>query len=353
MCVIFACTTEWPSWKILERGAEKNPHGAGIAWIDYKDKKVRWVKGLKSSDTKGMEAEMKKVKQFPAFIHYRTASVGGITPDLTHPFPLTHDSSLSMEGEAGSILMHNGHWHNWKDTMKEFALRHRLHIPEGVWSDSRAMAWIASYLGETILPFLDDKDRTAVLGSDGHWQLNGKWINPEEAGHNEKGFWMSIDVPDYSQRYPKSSLILPTGSKDDWYEKNKGEGTKAKGNPPRTKRGKDAEAESENGEEAPETPEEAGVSDARRENLDEGQGSSPLALRLPGSSQPPVKRVDTSSRILPAVPSKMESSQTPILADAKRICTLAEEDRLGRKPLPTYERGALEHIFETLRQSLV
>lgn len=219
MCVIFACFEKWPSWRLLEQGAERNPDGLGVTWWNPDEKKVHWVKGLKS-DVDELKRVMKDIKYYPAAIHFRIASVGGVRKDLTHPFLLDQTAPLALEGSTtGSVLMHNGHWNAWDNTIRDFCLRHKVPMPAGAWSDSRALAFIASFLGPHILPFLDDRDRMFVLPSDGRWSTYGHWTDPEKE-HEETGFWISNNLlsgPRAHKSFPKVHGVTnhPTG----WWDR--------------------------------------------------------------------------------------------------------------------------------------
>lgn len=197
MCIIYACHSGRPSEKLLERGWEGNTDGAGLMWWDEKAGKIRWDKGLELKDAK----KWNKSLPMPYAIHFRNSSMGdGGIYELTHPFPVTKDAETSLQGEADEVLMHNGHWHNWDITMKDFALRHRIRVPNGKWSDSRAFAFMAFHLGREIIPLLDRVDRLVTLRVDEDakgkfpvFEYYGTWRNPEKV-HHEKGFLLSTEV---------------------------------------------------------------------------------------------------------------------------------------------------------------
>lgn len=177
MCVIMASATgkripeHW-----LELGYESNQHGAGLAWRDAK--RVHWRKGLNLNEF--MDAYRKIPENAKHVTHFRIASCGGIGNELTHPFPLTDDATLLLEGSTrGAVLFHNGHYHMYRTKLEDMAAKSggTIKIPFGPWSDSRAMAYIAHKLGPGVLPFFDEKiiyfspDRFDVYGTEGN-----KWI---------------------------------------------------------------------------------------------------------------------------------------------------------------------------------
>lgn len=138
--------------EMVSRAYHQNDHGGGVAWREKGY--VKWKKGL---DEKGMQ-EMVKDLPLPFITHFRIASCGGKSPQLCHPFPISADVDLALEGQTkGFVLFHNGHWNEWKHFTKETALRKGTKIPMGSWSDSRAMAWAANHYGLGILEMIDEK----------------------------------------------------------------------------------------------------------------------------------------------------------------------------------------------------
>lgn len=163
-----------PSQETLEACEAANSHGGGIAWIQ--GKQVRWRKGLKTADI----LQVMKYAPTPYFIHFRIATAGGVQEALCHPFGVDKAASFAPTGAASAVLMHNGHWSEWRENMLRLL---RGKVPKGPWSDSRAMAYIAYHYGTEALELIDEK--VAVLHADGSierfgagWQLrNDCWYS--------------------------------------------------------------------------------------------------------------------------------------------------------------------------------
>lgn len=152
MCVIIYAETVRIPAPVVEAAYESNSHGAGIAWRE--DGKVKWKKGLTLPQ---IQAEVVE-RPLPYTTHFRIASCGGVRDELCHPFPIEPEVDLSLEGETdGWVLFHNGHWTDWRRICMQIAITHQVPIPLGYWSDSRAMAWIASHLGLGVLDMMDEK----------------------------------------------------------------------------------------------------------------------------------------------------------------------------------------------------
>lgn len=219
MCVIYACPTNLPEDAELERGANRNRDGAGICWVTP-GKKVNWVKGLKSDVGEIKRVIAEKKITFPLAIHFRLSSIGGVKPELTHPFPIAKEAPLWLAGSAPSVLMHNGHITNWKNWLVPATLSSQEQTPFGPWSDSRALAYLVHLKGEGILEFILDSSRALVMDCrpiDGmeptnpmaYMALHGNWVE-DRAGH----YWQStiVDtVRTYSGKGSGSSSIATSG----------------------------------------------------------------------------------------------------------------------------------------------
>lgn len=336
MCVIFACYEKFPSEMMLERGANGNRDGAGVAWIDPKEKMVRWVKGL-PSDAKEVKKVLKGIKSVPVLIHFRIASVGGAIKELTHPFPVTPTVSLANEGTAEKVLMHNGHWGSWRETTRDYCLKHNVKPPTGPFSDSRAMAFLAAKLGVSILPLLDMSDRIIVLNKEGNWNYWGNWYDAEK--HKEEGYLLSHElyggsVGTSGRSHKSDDIDLALGEEDSedlfnvaWW--NNREETK--------------------GKEGGEKPKEAGQ-EAKKSTPGLGGPSSPLALG-PGDDPTTGGRSKSSSTSSP-VTSARDSSDTHRDAPMPPLTGADTIDAEVVSNVKTYSPQALDKMLGNIRTQL-
>jgi hypothetical protein len=210
MCVIYTCTNALPDAEELKRDAWRNDDGAGVSWLaPYPKKKetlvVHWQKGLK--DDKAVLEYIRDEKiPFPLVIHFRTASVGSSSAELTHPFPVISGVPLWTAGYADQVLFHNGHLHGWEDLILQVGLPNLEKFPDGEWSDTRALAWLTYLKGPGILDFVIKGSRVALFYSDPDTLGTDKY---DRATHHishygpgwvhKKGFSQSIET-DYSNR---------------------------------------------------------------------------------------------------------------------------------------------------------
>lgn len=242
MCVIYACHSQLPSRDELLAGSNRNEDGAGICWLDKlggKNPKVRWKKGLKSNP----EAVLSFIKDnqipFPLGIHYRTASIGGVCDELTHPFPIDVELPSDNEGSTRRVLMHNGHMGDWKDWFTKITFaQNDFQFPLGPWSDSRALAAVVALRGEGIIEIVSGSSRVMVLDSipslgydkndpQSYIRLFGSWINKE--GYSQSCETKSQTVLCYrgsggrvrtghatetDSRFPRSGLVSSGSSQE-------------------------------------------------------------------------------------------------------------------------------------------
>lgn len=167
MCVIIIPQKRFPSLDMLLRAEKENPNGGGIAWVE--NGLVRWRKGLTAKEI----YELGKGKRFPLLIHFRLATVGGNSPLLCHPFPISLSVSTKLEGSIkGEVLAHNGHWGEWRQCCLNTLIRRGGKFPAGPWSDSRAIAWLTHIYGTGFLNLIGEK--VAVLSYTGKLKLFGE-----------------------------------------------------------------------------------------------------------------------------------------------------------------------------------
>src|SRR5262245_53468826 len=126
MCVILVAETGRLTPRMIDLAVDRNPDGNGLAWIERKS--VRFEKDLSAADVR----EMLDWLPLPYVFHARIATVGGVCPELCHPFPLDRRvKPLALAGwSPKGVLFHNGHWGAWK----QFADPSKV---IGLWSDSR------------------------------------------------------------------------------------------------------------------------------------------------------------------------------------------------------------------------
>jgi hypothetical protein len=132
MCVIAVCEKRRLTHREIEQMNAANPHGIGLAWVNKGHGLVEYVKGLTAAEAIALVDRL----PMPQVVHFRLASVGGVRPELCHPFPIEATPALTQAGSAPSVLFHNGHWGEWEGGL---GLLSGIDESEP-WSDTRVMA---------------------------------------------------------------------------------------------------------------------------------------------------------------------------------------------------------------------
>jgi len=196
MCVIMAATTVRPPAEWYSAAAEANPHGAGIAWLQGGE--VHYAKGLDASGIERMAATVR----LPFIVHFRWATVGGVQPLLTHPFPIETASPLATSGKARRVLMHNGHVGAWESMVVE-ARKRGFKAPGGQMSDSRAIAWLTAITGSDRILDRTVGQRFATLDASVGLRLFGDWVTLDGVSLSNTRF------------IPREPLVLAGDDEDD------------------------------------------------------------------------------------------------------------------------------------------
>ena len=167
MCCLIVCpSSNRPSLRALRQIAVVNPHGLGLAWSA--NGAVHWTK---SDDVDEIHRLARRLPD-TVVIHARWASVGGVHPQLRHPFPVTEECSLSSKGSAPAVLFQNGTWSSWEREV-DAAAAEGFTVPSGIMSDARAAAWLVHVRGSR-----------EWLGKNGsRWVYWAAGADPELFGH--------------------------------------------------------------------------------------------------------------------------------------------------------------------------
>ena len=168
MCVILVCSENIrPDSATIDACHRANSHGVGVAWRD--DGVVRWSKGLEPDELEPLIADITG----EIVIHFRIASVGEVTPQLCHPFPVTARATTRLSGHARAVLFHNGTWSDWRENLRRMP---RHHQSDGLLSDTRVAASLVDLCGVDVLDRLPgrrvffDRDFTELYGDWREWQ---------------------------------------------------------------------------------------------------------------------------------------------------------------------------------------
>jgi glutamine phosphoribosylpyrophosphate amidotransferase len=177
VCVIFVCKDRLPMEDELRAAWVRNSDGAGVAWWD--GQKVRWRKGLmRLSDLLELLPQLK----LPSVIHFRAATHGGITPELTHPFIISTHRPYNLElrgtlrkGEA--LLFHNGVENTALSQLIQVLALKGKRLDTCHMSDSRAIALLVSLVGTVALSMFHSK--FALVDWRGEVEIRGHFYDED------------------------------------------------------------------------------------------------------------------------------------------------------------------------------
>ncbi len=163
MCIIAIAESRKLTKEEVKNCFTANSDGAGIAWSD--GGKNHFKKGI--MDLKKFQTLYDSFDILPHVVHFRIATSGGVSRELTHPFVVSLDSPLYVAGAIESpLLFHNGIVPDWKETFLHWTpdilrelrrLKKMTQLPAGPWSDTRATSIMMAYAGEAILSLLGGK----------------------------------------------------------------------------------------------------------------------------------------------------------------------------------------------------
>ena len=189
MCVITICKSKREDTENPKAMATDNPDGTGV--IYYKDGMPHYRKNIDIKEV----LELNKTLEFPYAFHFRFVTVGK-NKLLTHPYEVSPKSELRMEGSAEALLMHNGHWGAWDDTILNYSVTTNKEPPGGDWSDSRAMAYLAGSIGPNVLKMLTGQ-KIALFKRDKKITIYGSgWEHGKEISYSNKNW----ETPRYNSQ---------------------------------------------------------------------------------------------------------------------------------------------------------
>jgi hypothetical protein len=151
MCVIAVYEKKYPTLDELHKMELVNRDGGGLAWREKK--LVCFKKGLTAKEI----YEIIQTKELPIVVHFRAGTSGGVCPELCHPFPVSQEVPLLTKGKAQKVLFHNGIWQNWRKICLDVVTNWKRPFISGKCSDTRAMAWLVSIVGESVLNLIHEK----------------------------------------------------------------------------------------------------------------------------------------------------------------------------------------------------
>lgn len=186
MCLIIVADSARPSDTELVEADLSNSDGMGIAYRVAGNPLVQYRKGLSLATLQSLAKQV----ELPYILHFRLATHGGITPGLCHPFPITRNVGTRTEGEARSLLFHNGVWSDHAKFTKAAHLR-------GPISDTRIMAYVLHREGHDerkgIATQIAQQAGKLAIFNDTTITRYGSWVTGGKAQDTTEGCYYSND----------------------------------------------------------------------------------------------------------------------------------------------------------------
>ena len=187
-----------------------NNDGAGFAYITP-DRKVHVEKGFMTEEA-FIEA-YNTIPVYPHVVHFRIATSGDVSPEMTHPYRIEKDSKLVLAEEGDtSVLFHNGVIFDYKTLMLNMVTTRQLAMPKGPINDTRVAAMMMSIEemgGEDVLSILSGKFVVVRPTGITTW---GTFTDVNGVAFSNDGYKRAVQVYNY-QNYNKN------------HKKTKGTGT--------------------------------------------------------------------------------------------------------------------------------
>lgn len=225
MCVIICVEQgKFPSKATLKDAQSTNSHGGSIAWLN-KDGTKSYKKNIKAKEISYIiNNELIPNHITTAIIHFRIASVGGVTPSLCHPFEITSSVNLNMERYNTNVdlLFHNGTWSDYEhELIRYIKTKTNVSIPKGLYSDSRIMAYLAKKKGidELFKLLKGTSDKVAILTSTGIIKHGVNWCMVDDVSCSNNYFKGRLAFGEYD--WSKWDRKYESYGDTTWYKDDK------------------------------------------------------------------------------------------------------------------------------------
>lgn len=212
MCVIVVCPqgTELAKNE-FHKCFDGNDDGAGFAWI--KGKRVHFNKGF-MNESDAWKA-YNKIRKYPHVAHFRLVSAGRECKELCHPFIISKDSPIRLNGTASAVLFHNGTVYGWQSLVMTMAIVDGAY-PAGEMSDSRAMAMVYARVGEKIIE--NDTGKWVVANKDNF--VTYGFFTENEGRKFSNMLWNTVATENGRLKVVASSYKQPSLYDDLWGGRN-------------------------------------------------------------------------------------------------------------------------------------
>jgi len=183
MCVLIYAEKRKVNENEFKNCFKDNSDGFGMAWRS--NNKVYFKKGLMEVE-EAWKFYNESVVDNGHILHFRKKSTGTISDKLTHPFIISKESPLLLDGEivedktTKGLLFQNGTLTDWEDYKMTYLISSGEEVTDEL-SDTRMMAIIIAKTGRHILNHLPgkfivyNKECTYIFGD--YEEVDGVWFS--------------------------------------------------------------------------------------------------------------------------------------------------------------------------------
>ena len=190
MCIIIVkpAGVALPSSEVITRCFTANSDGMGLAYRAPSSDRVTINKGYMSlaESVRAVDALRADVS-LDVMLHFRISTGGGVSPFLTHPYPLTHsvDTMLELEQDCSCAVAHNG---IMAGITPSKGINDTMHYIRDVLAPLAGLgaSW-ADPMIKTLLASTINGSRLALLDSNG-FTLVGNWVHDGGLSYSNSGY---------------------------------------------------------------------------------------------------------------------------------------------------------------------
>lgn len=220
MCIIAACEDRKMTSQEIENCFKNNGDGAGVAYCT-EDGKIHVEKGFMTLEE--FQQYYETLDILPHVAHFRIATSGDVTPEMTHPYKIEMESRLVITGDIETpVLFHNGVIGDYNALYLNMLTSGMIDMLRGPINDTRVAAVMAAVFDEEILQSLSGK--FVVMKPDGITTMWGDFENVNGVHFSNNGYKKIAYTPcvygannkNRNYNYNKNNKKQVTETKDNW-----------------------------------------------------------------------------------------------------------------------------------------
>lgn len=219
MCIIATCEGRKMTSQEVINCFKNNSDGAGVAYYT-EDGKIHVEKGFMTLEE--FQDYYETLDVLPHVAHFRIATSGDVSPEMTHPYKIETESNLMVNGNVDCpVLFHNGVIGNYNDLYLNMLTCGMIDVLRGPINDTRVAAVMAAVFDEEVLQSLSGK--FVVMTPNGITTMWGEFENENGVHFSNNGYKRIAYTPcvynadnHRNYNYNKNNKKQVTETKDNW-----------------------------------------------------------------------------------------------------------------------------------------